>query len=55
MQKISSCKKMLDINFDDKLKFTNHVDEICKKTSRKLNALVRIAPYMGIHKKNGVL
>ena len=49
--KNSSCEKMLGINFDYMLKFTNHIDEICKKTSRKLNALVRIAPYMGIRKR----
>ena len=46
---------MLGINFDDKLKFTNHVDEICKKTSRKLNALVRIALYMGIRKRRTLM
>ena len=41
---------MLGINFDYELKFTNHIEEICKKASRKLNALARIAPYMGIRK-----
>ena len=49
--KNSSCEKMLAINFDYKLKFTNHIDEISKKASGKLNALARIAPYMGIHKR----
>ena len=34
---------MLGIDFDYKLKFTNHIDKICKKASRKLNALARIA------------
>ena len=34
--------KMLGINFDCKLKFTNHIDKICKKASRKLNALARL-------------
>ena len=33
--KNSSCKKMLDTNFDYKLKSTNHIKEICKKASRK--------------------
>ena len=42
---------MLGINFDYKLKFTNRIDEICKKASQKLNALPRIAPYMGIRKR----
>ena len=48
MHEKSLCEKMLGMNFDDKLKFTNHIDEICKKASRKLNALARITPYMGI-------
>ena len=53
--KNSSCEKMLGINFDYKLKFTNHIDEICKKASRKLNALARIAPYMGIRKRRTLM
>ena len=46
---------MLDINFDDKLKFTNHIDEICKKASRKVKALVRIALYMVIRKRRNLM
>ena len=42
---------MLGINFDYKLKFTNHIEQISKKASRKLNTLARIAPYMGIRKQ----
>ena len=42
---------MLGINFDYKLKFSNHIEEICKKASRKLNALARISLYMGIRKR----
>ena len=49
--KSSSCEKILDINFDYKLKFRNHINEICKKASRKLNPLARIAPYIGIRKQ----
>ena len=33
--KNSSYEKMLGINFDYKLKFTNHIEEICKKPLRK--------------------
>ena len=43
-----TCKKMLGINFNYKLKFTNHIDKICKTASQKLNAIARIALYMGI-------
>ena len=53
--KNSSCEKMLGINFDYKLKFTNHIDEICRKASRKLNALARIARYMCISKRRTLM
>ena len=46
---------MLGINIDYKLKFTNHIDKICKKASRISNALARIAPYMGIHKRRTLM
>ena len=42
--KDSACEKMLGTNFDYKLKFINHIEEICKKPSRKLNALASIPP-----------
>ena len=37
--KNSTCEKVLGINFDYKLKFMNHINEICKKASRQLNEL----------------
>ena len=46
---------MLGINFDYKLKFTNHIDEICMKRSRKLNAQARIAAYIGIRKRRTLM
>ena len=51
----SSCEKMLGINFGYKLKFTNHIEEICKKASQKLNALARIAPYVVIRKRRTLM
>ena len=42
---------IIGINFDYKLKFSNHIEEICKKASRKLNALARISLHMGICKR----
>ena len=42
---------MLGLNFDYKLKLTNHFEGICKKTSRKSNALARPAPHIGINKR----
>ena len=46
---------MLGINFGYKLKFTNHIEEICKKASQNLNALAGIAPYMGIRKRRTLM
>ena len=46
---------MLGINFDYKLKLLNHIDEICKKASRKLNAGARIVPYMCIRKRHSLM
>ena len=40
--KSSKCEKLLGIKIDNKLNFNTHVDEICKKAGRKLNALSRV-------------
>ena len=53
--KSSSCEKMLGRNFGYKLKFTSHIEEICKKAPRKLNALARIASYMSIGKRRTLM
>ena len=42
----SECEKLLDVKFDTKLTFENHITDICSKASRKIYALVRAAPYM---------
>ena len=33
------CEKLLGINFDYKLNFAKHIEDICPTASRKLNAL----------------
>ena len=55
MHKKLFMRKMLGVNFDYKLKFTNLIDEICKEASRKLNTLARIALYMGICKRRTLM
>ena len=45
----SKYEKLLGINFD--LNFDKHLSELCKKASRKMNALSRITPYMNVSKK----
>ena len=41
----SLCEKILGVNFDYKLNCAKHIEDICQKVSRKLNALARLAPY----------
>ena len=47
----NSLSELLGITFDCKLKFNKHIEDICQKASKKLNALARLAPYMGTTKK----
>ena len=49
--KNSFSEKLLGINFDCKLKFSNHIENICTKATRKLNAQSRIVPYIGISRR----
>ena len=46
----SQSKKLLGVTFDNTLKFEKHINTICQKVNRKLNALVRITPYMELTK-----
>ena len=47
----SLSEKLLGITFDYKLKFNKNIENICHKTSQKLNPFARLAPYMGTTKK----
>ena len=49
--KNSLSEKFLGITFDCKLKFSNYIEDICKKATRKLNFLSRIVPYMNISRR----
>ena len=46
---------LLGITIDSSLTFENHIRNICKKASQKLNALARIAPYMNIQKRRTII
>ena len=46
--KSSSHVKLLGIKIDNKLKFNDHIEEICKSASGKIKALNRIRPYLDI-------
>ena len=47
----SNTEKLLGVKFDKKLPFDDHISDICKKAGRKISALTRVTPYMGIAKK----
>ena len=49
--KCSKVKKLLGVHIDYKLEFDTHVETICKKAHRKLNALSRIKNYMELPKR----
>ena len=47
----SDCEKLLGVRLDWKLNLDDHVCDICKKARGKLNALVRIVPFIGLSKR----
>ena len=47
----SDSQKLLGVSIDKKLRFNDHVSNLCNKASQKLNALARFAPYMEVAKK----
>ena len=47
--------KLLGITIDNKLDFTEHVSNVCKKVSTKLHALARISNYMSTDKLRMIL
>ena len=43
---LKSCVKLLGVFIDHELTFSEHVNYICKRTSRQLNAIRRISKYL---------
>ena len=48
----SKSEKLLGVKFYRKLSFDDHISELCKKTSKNINALSRVALYMNISKRH---
>ena len=48
----SDTEKLLGMKFDKKLTFDDHISAICKKAGRKISALARVTPYLGIEQRN---
>ena len=55
MIKSSQKEILLGINLDSELKFEDHVNFICKKASKKLYALARIAPFMDLKQRRNIM
>ena len=47
----SNTEKLLDVKFDKKLTFDDHISDICNKAGRKISVLARVTPYIRIAKK----
>ena len=47
----SECERLLRIKLDCKLNFDDHIFDVCKKARRKLNALIRIASFIGLSER----
>ena len=47
----SECEKLPSVKFDNKLAFGKETIDICRKASRKIYALAKIAPYMNLSKR----
>ena len=50
----SHSRKLVGVTFHNKLNFEKHLTTICRKANRKLNALVRVTPYMNLQKKANI-
>ena len=47
--------ELLGVILDSRLCFEDHINYVCKKTSQKLNALARLAPYLCLEKRKTVM
>ena len=50
--KNSLCKKLLNTNFNCNLNSVKHIEDNCQNSSRKLNALASLTPYMASSKRS---
>ena len=51
----SNSQKLLGVTIDRKLNFQEHVSNLCKKASTKINALARVFPYMPLNQKKTLM
>ena len=51
----SECEKLLGVKIDVNLNFNEHISDLCKKASRNISALAKVAPFMSIEKRKVVM
>ena len=51
----SYSEKLLGVKIDNKLKFEEHVENLCKKASQKLNALARLSSFMRFEQRKIIM
>ena len=49
--KNSDCEKLLGVKFNSKLKFDQHIADLCRTASRKINAITRVKPFINLSKR----
>ena len=49
--KICNCEKLLGVKFDSKLRFDQHITDLCRRASRKTHALASLAPFRNSSKR----
>ena len=47
----SECEKLLGVKIDVNLNFNDHISDLCNKASRKISALARVTPFVGLSKR----
>ena len=47
----SECEKLLGVKIDVNLNFDDHISDLCNKASRKISALARVTPFLGLSLK----
>ena len=47
----NTCEKLIGIKIDSKLRFDDHIQDLCNKANRKLRALARATPYLNFQKR----
>ena len=47
----SECEKLLGVKIDVNLNFNNHISDLYKRASRKISALAKVSPFMGLTKR----